>query len=64
MIKLGSIEVHGTSAEQEKGLRARRKFAEEFATKLGIANQEDMTLEQILEMRKLKGWKNPVIEEK
>lgn len=56
---VGNISVFGTP-DQQALLKARQKFVEDYCKQRGLTPGQ-LTLPQILEMRKLDGWKHPEV---
>lgn len=58
----GGMKIFGLSTDQEACLRARGKFAEEYCKIRGWpVGINELTMDQILEIRSQDGWKNPII---
>jgi hypothetical protein len=56
--QVGGMTVVGMSEEQEVFMQKRVAFVERYLQEHGLT-KETMTIQQVLEMRKEEGWKNP-----
>lgn len=56
--QVGGMTVVGMSETQEAFMRKREAFVERYFKERGLT-KEAATIQQILEMRKEEGWKNP-----
>lgn len=62
-MKIGGIELIGASPEQVAFLMARGDFAEKYCIEHGWPTDPlKLSIEQVLEIRKQDGWKQPKIE--
>jgi hypothetical protein len=56
--QVGGITVVGMSEEQEVFMQKRVAFVDRYLQEHGLT-KETMSIQQVLEMRKEEGWKNP-----
>ena len=62
-MKIGGINIMGTSPEQETFLMARGEFAKKYCIEYDWpTDPSKLSIEQILEIRKQDGWKQPKTE--
>ena len=59
-MQIGNIEIYGASPEQEAAITARDRFIRKYSTERGWPeNPQELSFEQIIEIRKQDGWKRP-----
>jgi hypothetical protein len=56
--QVGGMTVVGMSEDQEAFMQKRVAFVERYCKEHGLT-KETMSIQQVLEMRKEEGWKNP-----
>jgi len=59
-MELGKLHIIGASKEQENILQGRHDFVKAYCDEHNL-DMENLSFEQILEIRKQDGWKNPKI---
>lgn len=57
-IKIGNMHVVGMDEEQTRVLKGRDAFVDDYCREKGW-QKDDLGFEQIMEIRKQEGWKNP-----
>jgi len=57
-LKVDNMEIYGVSDQQAHTIKARVEFVQQYCQEKGW-NKDELSIEQILEIRQQEAWKNP-----